>query len=396
MSYNLCEELIIEIFSRLPSKSLVRFRLVSKSLCSYIANPSFIRLHTLRSPQKFLFTHNTVNGCFYTLHSHDQLPLSPDYGYDGITPFEFPLTYWRIVGSCNGILCLLDNENNFILWNPSIRRKQTIHDPIFRIYHRRIATGFGFDPVTNDYKIVMIYGENGSYSSFVYSIKKLRWYVISFPITTPLNYTSPLGCFVNGVLHWLAIEKINGIIGHRYILTFNISTHAYGMIELSPEWPIHETRPFTIINGSLALRSSKDENATIWVRTTEHNDTGSWFVYFQGKLAELGLGRVIQLTSNGDLFLSYFAKGRFQVYNRETNMQSRLVEFNDSSIIGDVEMYVESLELLERGDPYKEDQVKMARKTTLKIIWIFCKSCICQLGSICNYILNRLHFSFER
>lgn len=352
MSIYLYEELIVEIFSRLPSKSLLRFRSVSKSLCSCIANPSFIRLHTLRSPQKLLLTHDTMNGRFYTLHSHDQLPLSPDYGYDGITPFEFPLMYWRIVGSCNGILCLLDNENSFIMWNPSIRRKQTIHDPLSRRYRRRrhIAAGFGFDPITNDYKIVTIYGDNGSYSSFVYSMKKRRWYVISFPITTPFNYTSPLSCFVNGVLHWQAIQYINGsILGHRFILTFNFSTHVYGMLELLPEWPIHETRPFITINGSLALRSSKD-GATVWVRT-EHNNIPSWFVYIQGESAELGFRRLIQLTSNGDLLLSYFDKG-FQVYNRETSMRSRLVEFNDSSIIGDMEMYVESLELLETGTPY--------------------------------------------
>ncbi|MFS8014792.1 putative F-box domain-containing protein [Helianthus anomalus] len=112
MSNDLCEELIVEIFSRLPSKSLLRLRSVSKSLCSYISSPDFIRLHALRSPKKVMITHTTnYRGGFnarrmYTLHSEGQLML--DNPYIGVTPVQYPFSTSTdiVVGSCNGIVCV--------------------------------------------------------------------------------------------------------------------------------------------------------------------------------------------------------------------------------------------------------------------------------------------------
>ncbi|KAJ0453928.1 putative F-box domain-containing protein [Helianthus annuus] len=58
MSIDLCEELIVDIFSRLPTKSLLRFRSVSKSLYACIGSPDFIRLHALRSLEKVMLIHS--------------------------------------------------------------------------------------------------------------------------------------------------------------------------------------------------------------------------------------------------------------------------------------------------------------------------------------------------
>ncbi|MFS7935005.1 putative F-box domain-containing protein [Helianthus anomalus] len=77
MSKYLCDEMTVEIFSRLPTKSLLRFRAVSRSLYARVGSLAFMRLHSLRSPKKFLCIHHdgykdegiykTRN--FYTFHS---------------------------------------------------------------------------------------------------------------------------------------------------------------------------------------------------------------------------------------------------------------------------------------------------------------------------------------
>ncbi|CAH1426644.1 unnamed protein product [Lactuca virosa] len=124
MSSYLCEELIVEIFTRLPSKSLLRFRSLSKLLYCIICSPDLICVHTFRSPQKLLIRHRnhykkeyTEN--FYTLHSEDQLAWCTSGGY---------------------------LEIHISLWNPSIRRKLNLPDCPLRRFH----TGFGFDPITDD------------------------------------------------------------------------------------------------------------------------------------------------------------------------------------------------------------------------------------------------------
>lgn len=42
---NLPEDLVIEILSRLPLKSLMRFKFVCKRLCALTRNPNFIATH---------------------------------------------------------------------------------------------------------------------------------------------------------------------------------------------------------------------------------------------------------------------------------------------------------------------------------------------------------------
>ncbi|KAI3524342.1 hypothetical protein L1887_02995 [Cichorium endivia] len=161
MSDYLCEELIIKIFKRLPPKSLLRFRSLSKSWYSCISSPDFIRKHTLQSPQKLLIRHRTRLGDFCTLDSQDKFGISVKFPYD---------KQCHIVGLCNGVLCLVDlKENRISLWNPSIRRKLTLPGcPRTSSY---MTIGFGFDPITDDYKIVSVFNKYGSLreTSYVYN-----------------------------------------------------------------------------------------------------------------------------------------------------------------------------------------------------------------------------------
>lgn len=145
MSGYVCEDLMANIFERLPYKSVVRFRTISKSWCSRLASPDFVCMHTLRSlnnntsHQKVLMRHSlnisySVEDIF-TLHTRDQLPLDPKRGYMGITGVKLPydISGDNIVGSCNGILCLKSFYRWITLWNFSVRRKVAVpHHPSIR------------------------------------------------------------------------------------------------------------------------------------------------------------------------------------------------------------------------------------------------------------------------
>lgn len=343
MSDYTCEELIGEIFQRLPPKSLFRFRSLSKSWCSRISSPDFISRHgSAKNLQKVLIKHRTLrsSGELYTLHSEDLLPLG---GYMGITPVEFPSNDFNIIGSCNGILCVFDADKHMTLWNPSIRRKLTVpsHQHSFRdSFESSSVYGFGFDPTTEDYKIVRI-SNSRSRKSLVYTIKTGLWCAITSPITTYSEVKS-WACFVNGALYWVV-----GNIRHSYILTFHMSTQIFGRISLpKPGW---ETTQLAMINGSLAVISCEGDNSRIWVRK-KYDTITSWSLFLKsnGFPYEGRIERVLQMTTNGDL-LFYTSREGYKVYNPTTGERSRLVKFEAYSKIVDIKTYVESFELLNIG-----------------------------------------------
>ncbi|GKA19275.1 putative ribonuclease H-like domain-containing protein [Tanacetum coccineum] len=213
------------------------------------------------------------NEMAYELIRKTVLPLvSPDHGYDGITPIKFPFplkSSARAVGSCNGIMLVLDERDSiFWLWNPSIRRKLTIPEyPLREAYI--FATGFAFDSVTEDYKIVTLsfnHEQNNDIPySFVYTMKTRTWCQISNPIT-PSCYETTEGHLVNGVLHW---------VGPSVRLT--------------------------TVNGSLAVITYGGDYARIWVRK-ESNTTPYWVSYLMFKLNVSE--KVMPLSTNGYLLLN--------------------------------------------------------------------------------------------
>ncbi|KAJ0453931.1 putative F-box domain-containing protein [Helianthus annuus] len=361
MVHDLCEDLlIVEIFSRLPSKSLLRFRSVSKSLCACIGSPDFIRLHKLRSPKKVMIIHahsyskktgpTLYTKYIHTLHSEGQL-LS-DNLYVGITPVNGPSSLrkplYHIFGSCNGIICLHEHcsrKRILCLWNPSIRRKVRIRDRPF-LGHCWVY-GFGFDPIIDDYKLLRIDKDN--YSSFVYTLKPRTWRKIASPTGKFLFVGDHLSRFnlFNGLLHW-AVKKRYRYVFHYYIMTFDLSSEVFSTIELpKPTWGIDEV---TIIKGCLGVISYKHDNQSffntwIWVRKECNNNTAaSWSVAYN--LDTNPLQRVLQITPNDELLCYSFYKG-IVVYNPETREQWRLADLSDSSRVCDMITCVDSLELLD-------------------------------------------------
>ncbi|MFS7935015.1 putative F-box domain-containing protein [Helianthus anomalus] len=338
MSKDLCDEMTVEIFSRLPTKSLLRFRAVSKSLCAYIGSPAFIRLHALRSPKKFLCIHHdgyndkgiykTKN--FYTFHSEGQLPYN---SYMGINPIKYPFIDAILAfGSCNGILCLLAYGKGVTLWNPSTRRKVAIRDP--RTFRGESPVyGFGYDPVIQDYKILRI----SHPTLFVFTVTSYQ-------------------CLFNGALYWVETH-VSTLIFNKYtyydhhIMTFDFSSEVCSSIEL-PE-PTLETSGLAVIKGSLAVISAKSvrhNDCTIWVRREYNNTSAFWSVAFKLNTVSHGdqVDRFFQLTTTDDLLLDAYGRG-IKVYNPETEVLSQLANFSASSHVVGMYICVERLELLDMG-----------------------------------------------
>ena len=142
MSDYLPEEVVLEILQRLPVKSLVRFRCVSKSWNSLIKSSAFINSHLTRSlslsSNKLIFRQRVDKPSFYPdLECYKLIDDTIDSSSDQIQHIDCPLTcrlffHFNLIGSVNGLFCLHELER-YVLWNPSIRKFITLPKPCITV-----------------------------------------------------------------------------------------------------------------------------------------------------------------------------------------------------------------------------------------------------------------------
>nr|XP_023896693.1 F-box/kelch-repeat protein At3g06240-like isoform X1 [Quercus suber] len=104
-----------------------------------------------------------------------------------------------------------------ILWNPSIHKSVFLPSPGVRLpssYEPMEYLGFGYDPITDDYKVVrLVYLHGWDERSFqgeepsvvqIYSLRTNAWRTIPGPGHRYIIKEQSLSVFVNGSVHWLA------------------------------------------------------------------------------------------------------------------------------------------------------------------------------------------------
>ncbi|GLT97895.1 hypothetical protein SLE2022_154370 [Rubroshorea leprosula] len=203
------EEIIFEsILTRLPVKSLFRFRCVCKSWCSSISDPRFVQNHlTLVKSHDglehwrviFQYPWRVLKSCSLSNIFHELKGCSVDLDY----PMRKARLNVEIVGSCNGLVCLCfrHQENLLIMWNPSIKEWKVIASCATGSPPKS-AYGFGYSQSFDDYKLVQLaIGKTGKPRTNVYSLRADSWKSIEeFPSEIASEPSS--GKVVGGALNW--------------------------------------------------------------------------------------------------------------------------------------------------------------------------------------------------
>jgi hypothetical protein len=219
MSRYLPEEVVLNILSSLPPKSLFRFRCVCKTWRTLVGNPDF-------------FTPNSINrsilpdpNCAAPLLLVEARSGFSNFNYNNIFYFLSGETLERhslelsksdeainIVTSCNGLICLHQhNGQKIYLWNPATSEAM---EPLpclppwqyekgmrMKFCAILITIGFGFDRRSNDFKVLRISNivrNNRSYLCYdisteigkkttnrqveVYSLSTRRWRLIDVSV----------------------------------------------------------------------------------------------------------------------------------------------------------------------------------------------------------------------
>ncbi|KAJ7972178.1 F-box family protein [Quillaja saponaria] len=231
-------DMMSHILCWLPVKTLVALRCVSKQWCSLIDSPYFVKLHlecSIATSSNLSLIFNTridesifehCYGGFYSL-DFDRFDKSicnfVQFLDNPVKDVEDDVVLiTRVIGSCNGLLLLVDCQtSSFILWNPSTRKYQKIPelplpDRLFSIGTYGLpfdedVYGFGYDQNNQDYKLVWIVLTLTSVEKLirrevhVYSLKNDSWryrVLDFFPYDVFANEKID-AVHVNNVLHWI-------------------------------------------------------------------------------------------------------------------------------------------------------------------------------------------------
>jgi F-box interacting protein len=189
---------------------------------------------------------------------------------------------FRVAGICDGLVCLADDilskAMKYIIWNPSIRKAVMLPRPgVTFTTHGPFedSIGFGFDAMTNDYKVVRLVtlerlenedGESPTVAE-VYSLATGSWRSLGSVAPPCRILGTRRHAFFNGAILW----AIHGAY-YSFILAFDLGSESFREILMPKGTELHRC-PQVSVSGdgkSLALftRSNDKDDGTsfdIWV-----------------------------------------------------------------------------------------------------------------------------------
>ncbi|XP_075511119.1 F-box protein At3g07870-like [Primulina tabacum] len=177
-SFPICElpgHIIIDIFSRLPLKCILRCRGVCKMFLDLLKDPYFIQLHLFRSSTLTTYLFYYENWGYravlrFLTFNHDEVGMSSCSSDDHFfntkhiaCQFEVPygshLERLDFVGSCNGLLCLYVDSPPmpwYAICNPIYREITMVPSLVVSasLYTYANNSGFGYCQKIKKYKVI--------------------------------------------------------------------------------------------------------------------------------------------------------------------------------------------------------------------------------------------------
>ncbi|XP_051134216.1 F-box/kelch-repeat protein At3g23880-like [Andrographis paniculata] len=280
---NLPDEIIAEILPWLPVKSLLKFRCVSKSWRSLISTTEFIKTHLKISTKSNVGCHNRLligSGRplptnFHTFVLNPRIDDERNSLSDTLVLDYNSCDSIRIIGSCNGLVCVVLDDYTIVLWNPATRKSKKLPfsypDTLWSVY------GFGYAESTDDYKVMEICSVCNHLDEYetrvnVYSWRRNSWRDMEWSGGAAVAAENNPGVFVNGAIHWLTCSD------HWGLIVFDVATGACSSVEL----PRHRNEDVEhvmlgVVSGGGLLCASFDYGSymDVWVMG-EYGAQESW------------------------------------------------------------------------------------------------------------------------
>ncbi|PON44099.1 F-box domain containing protein [Trema orientale] len=392
-SYDVPEAMVVEIFSWLPPKSLNRFKCVCKSwnslVTSLTSNPAFVAKHlrnahnNVLSPKSLLILREywIPTPVFVPSDSHDDmydlnlllLNLSNDDGekeeihssdeelrvdnplgggyLSGIECFQMMETaiFGAMFYHCDGIICFAAPRKT-MLWNPALHKSKLLPLPThayhFQVNRAVARTGFGYDPVDSDYKVLRMWFDDIELIE-IYSLNTdtYREIKVGFDKRRDCNKVEhKMQVCHQGICYWFLSEGENVT---NMILSFDLHAEKFHFILLPG--PMKPCKTLEVWNDSVAYISSSGcrggtEPIEMWVMeccSRGVSDSSSWIKYLS-IVPQAGVLRPLTFWESDELLLGGTNDEFFVSYNLRTQKFRKLVIHRANRMLY-LGSYVESL-----------------------------------------------------
>ncbi|XP_074326133.1 putative F-box protein At1g47790 [Apium graveolens] len=345
------EEIMFEILSWLPVKSLVRFKSVCKLWRSIISNNIFIRTHLANSKNKgVILNYRSDLTEIAGIADYDYIEVH-DTHQDSVKLYHLPPRETSIIyiNSFDGLVCLYNYDGGVIyIWNPATRRFKILPSPNKEFSNVRAFVGLGFDPICNDYKILRIVFRR-LVSSFgqrllqaeLYSANADSWKEI--PISESLREFHP---FSTKIVH--AKTGVLYLESHTELLAFDLHREVFQLYPLPKLCHIVRSQVLDYEGNVTMIFESIDKSVSLYML----DDAMSWtkMFSFEDDLKLIWVGHYL---GNG-----HFVANTYRTYDhkiRETKLN--LLQFPIDGMKGPVK-YSESLVSL---DGFQEQDLRGAQ-----------------------------------
>ncbi|KAK2425892.1 F-box/kelch-repeat protein [Trifolium repens] len=357
LPYNLVEE---EILCRLPVKSLLQLRCVCKSWNSLISDPRFAKKHlSMSTTRRLHFIRNscehrgTIASCplqsiFTTCCSSKKTKKQTTVSIN-VTQLEYP-SYRSdypphiFVGSCNGILCLahefsVDDSFVVLLWNPSLRKVKELPQSRYPNLSS-VSYGFGYDFVTDNYKVVAVlcYKVHDSSGDLVKKavvmINTLGtnfWKNIQeFPFDSIIGSSDP-GQFVSGTINWLASKCWRK--SPCFIVSLDLGTESYQKFMLPNYGEVDVfCLNLCVLRDCLSLISGYD----VWIMK-EYGNKESWIKLFHVSYMEEPISNylfnAVYMFEDGQVLFESSEDGDLKLFVYDPKIGNfKYIKFQDKSV----------------------------------------------------------------
>ncbi|PHT28448.1 hypothetical protein CQW23_31961 [Capsicum baccatum] len=310
-SVPLQEEIIMEILSRLPVRSLLRFKCVSKCWMTLISEPYFTLKHRNcakndQNSQKFLVSRKDLLEKEFSLYCSS---LSSVHRIEEVQKLDCP---------SNGVHNYPDKDFMLLLWNPSTRESVVLSN---RKFSQEVTCtwGLGYDSTSDDI----------------------------LKINDCIDAPSNMGylAFVHGAFHW-----VDSLL-NQSVVTFSISDEVYREIPLPEGLDLvfdimHSKQGALVLGGMLCVYSTsihhREYTFKLWVMN-EYGVKESWNQLFTIRSTDLYSITPKYMFSDGEVLLRCSQLRRSGSVFKTSNESPGVWPRSDSECIQDGFIYTESL-----------------------------------------------------